>query len=275
MLEIMKIDSVETLQPLKAQYFAQTTAPLDGMWHFGFVPMSQHFGFYQNHELVGFCCINNDGYLLQFYLSQKAKSPAGELFALIAQNNSKVISEAIGEIKGAFVSTCDPQFLAFSLDNVGTLAVNALMYCGLNDERVERNNKVTLVHAKSSDLSEFVAFAADAIGAPTEWLSGYFSQLIEKQELLGFWLDGQLVASGECRKFAQYQQDYADLGIIVSPEHRGQGIATDVLVALISHAQAQRLIPMCSTEKGNIGAQKAIAKAGLKTEHRLVQINFK
>ncbi|MDA0149040.1 GNAT family N-acetyltransferase [Vibrio sp. LaRot3] len=275
MLEINKVDSIDILQPLKAEYFAQTTAPLDGMWHFGFAPMSQHFGFYEGHNLVGFCCINHDGYLLQFYLAPNAKSSASDLFTLLAQNNSKVISEVVGEVKGAFVSTCDPLFLSLSLDNVETLSVNALLYCGLRNERIEPEQKATLVNVLPHDLGVFVTFAADAIGAPVDWLKEYFGQLIEKQELFGYWVEGRLIASGECRKFEQFQQDYADLGMIVSPKHRGQGIATDVLNALIDHAQQQDLTPMCSTEASNIGAQKAMAKAGLKSKHRFVRIDFK
>ncbi|MEH6452280.1 MAG: hypothetical protein V7782_04480 [Psychromonas sp.] len=36
MLEIKKIESLQLLNDLKSQYFALATAPLDGMWHFGF-----------------------------------------------------------------------------------------------------------------------------------------------------------------------------------------------------------------------------------------------
>ena len=68
MIQTKKVELLVHLSDLKQQYIDQTTAPLDGMWLTGFVPMASHFGFYENQELVGYYCINNDGYLLQFYL---------------------------------------------------------------------------------------------------------------------------------------------------------------------------------------------------------------
>lgn len=269
MLEIRKIETNDTLSVLKAEYFNQTTAPLDGMWHFGFVPMAQHFGFYEGEQLIGFCCLNTDGYLLQFYVSQQAITSADELFALIIQNNSNVIDK----VTGAFVSTSDPTFLAMCLDHNLSTTVNALLYCGIQNNTTQ-DTSVVLKQASQDQLVRFVDFAVNAIGAPKEWLKGYFGGLIAKQELFGYWKDDQLIATGECRKFAEHQTDYADLGMIVSPDFRGQGIATDVLRALIALAKSQELIPICSTEKANLGAQKAIAKAGLITNHRLLQIAF-
>lgn len=269
MIEIRTLEKIDALNTLKAGYFNQSTAPLDGMWHFGFAPMAQHFGFYEHDKLVGFCCVNADSYLLQFHISEDSTASADELFALIAQNNSRVI----GNVSGAFVSTCDPKFLAMSLDHNATTTVNTLLYCGTQQNTVQ-DASITLELANQDKLEHFVEFAVNAIGAPKEWLTGYFGSLIAKQELFGYWKDGHLVASGECRKFADYQTDYADLGMIVSPDYRGQGIATEVLRSLIGLAKSQQLIPMCSTEKTNIGAQKAILKAGLVTNHRLLKVEF-
>lgn len=36
MLEIKPIETLEEIGHLKKDYFAQATAPLDGMWHFEF-----------------------------------------------------------------------------------------------------------------------------------------------------------------------------------------------------------------------------------------------
>ncbi|NVP00969.1 GNAT family N-acetyltransferase, partial [Photobacterium damselae subsp. damselae] len=64
MLNIKPIDNLEQIHSLKQAYFAQSTAPLDGMWHFGFATMATHYGFYKQDALVGYCCINGDGYML-------------------------------------------------------------------------------------------------------------------------------------------------------------------------------------------------------------------
>ncbi|MEC6823557.1 GNAT family N-acetyltransferase [Photobacterium piscicola] len=271
MLDIQKIESIATIKQFKEHYFAQTTAPLDGMWHLGFVPISQHFGFYENDSLVGYCCINSEGYLLQYYLSPVAKISPSELFLSITQKNNHII----GSITGAFVSTAEPHFLSLCLDNAASVIVHSLMYCGTQHKAFQRSSDVTLTIATTEQLDIFIDFAVMAIGAPKEWLTGYFKGLISRQELFGYWKNNQLIASGECRKFDQYQSGYADLGIIVHSNFRGKGIATEVIRSLVSIAEKQSLIPMCSTEIDNIGAQKAISAAGLVTKHRITQIQFK
>jgi len=270
MLSIEKIDSLSELNALKNAYFEKSTAPLDGMWHFGFVPMSQHFGFYIDEALVGFCCINDEGYLLQFYLEPNNQTTAEALFALITQQNSKVI----GEVKGAFVSTAEPAYLSLCLDNSSIFKVNALMYQHAGMLSTKQVEAISMQLVSEQQLNELVQFAMTNIGAPEAWLSGYYSNLIQRNELFGYWYEGELLAAGECRLFDEHQTEYADLGVIVAQSVRGQGIAAQVLNYLTSYASSNGLQSMCSTESANIPAQKAIANAGFVSANRIVQFEF-
>ncbi|NAX45736.1 GNAT family N-acetyltransferase [Photobacterium halotolerans] len=270
MLEIKPIKKLDQIDELKKQYFEQSTAPLDGMWHFGFVPMSSHFGFYEDDSLVGYCCINGDGYMLQFYLSQAAHTQARELFTLISEQNSSVV----GCVNGAFVSTAEPHYLSLCLDNSSSFKVNALMYKQVAPFVSDNRTSLDLKLASLEQLSKFVEFAVNNIGAPAKWLSEYFGNLIRREELWGYWSDGKLLATGECRLFDEHQTKYADLGMIVAESERGQGIATRVLNRLVSLANKRGLIPICSTDGGNLGAQKAIQRAGLEPLNRIIQIEF-
>jgi len=271
MLTIEKIDSISELNTLKKVYFAQSTAPLDGMWHFGFVPMAKHFGFYVDEALIGFCCINDEGYLLQFYLEANNETSAEALFTLITQQSSKVI----GEVKGAFVSTAEPAYLSLCLDNSSTFKVNALMYQQGGTLSTKQVESITMQLVTEQQLAELVQFAMTNIGAPEAWLTGYYSRLIQRNELFGYWCEDELVAAGECRLFDEYQTEYADLGVIVAQSVRGQGIATQVLSYLKSYASTRGLLSMCSTESSNVGAQKAIVNAGFASANRIVQFEFK
>lgn len=274
MLKIKPIENLEEISQLKQAYFAQSTAPLDGMWHFGFVPMSAHFGFYEHEleqeRLVGYCCINDDGYMLQFYLDDEAKTDPKELFTLIAEQNSTVT----GDVKGAFVSTAEPQYLSLCFDNSSAHKVNALMYNPTQRDALNNQCELGLKLAEPEQLNTFVAFAATNIGAPEQWLAGYYGNLISRKELFGYWSEGELLATGECRLFDEYQTEYADLGMIVAQSQRGKGIATQVLNWLVSTANERGLTPICSTESDNLAAQKAIKRAGLESLNRIVQIEF-
>jgi RimJ/RimL family protein N-acetyltransferase len=270
MLEIKRIVSLSDISELKKQYFAQSTAPLDGMWHFGFVPMSDHFAFYEGNVLVGYCCKNSEGYLLQFYLSPKANAQAADLFTLIAQQNSSVI----GAVSGAFVSTAETDYLSLCFDNSSSFKVNALMYQLGAAQNIKTIEPLDMQLAKQQQLENFVEFAALNIGAPKQWLAGYYSNLIQRNELWGYFNHNELLSAGECRLFDDYQTEYAELGMIVAKTERGKGIATRVLHQLINLSSKQGLLPICSTESGNVGAQKAIAHAGFVSSNRIVQFEF-
>ncbi|MFA0016221.1 GNAT family N-acetyltransferase [Vibrio lentus] len=274
MLDIKKITTLNDLSELKTAYFSDSTAPLDGMWHFGFVPMSDHYGFYENDKLVGYCVLNGEGYLLQFFLAATASANIADLFTLIIENNSSVI----GEVKGAFVSTAEPQYLSLCMDNTCSFKVNSLMYRQNQETNSSRNSDriedIEMTLATDEQLDKLVKFASSAIGAPKEWLTGYYGNLIARQELWGYWKSDSVLATGECRKFDEHQTQFADLGMIVAQAERGKGIATRVLNFLTQHANSQGLEAMCSTESSNIGAQKAIARAGLSSKNRILQFDF-
>ena len=270
MLDIKKISTLSDLSELKTAYFAESTAPLDGMWHFGFVPMSDHFGFYENGNLVGYCVLNGEGYLLQFYLAPTASTHIDDLFTLIVENNSSVI----GKVKGAFVSTAEPQYLSLCVDTTESFKVNAMMYRQRPTAVANNIENIEMTLATEEQLEQFVKFASSAIGAPKEWLTGYYGNLITRQELWGYWESDDILATGECRKFDEHQTQFADLGMIVAQEERGKGLATRVIHFLKQHANSQGLEAMCSTESSNIGAQKAITRAGLSSKHRILQFDF-
>jgi len=270
MINIKKIESLSELTALKSAYFNSSIVPLDGMWHFGFVPMAKHFGFYVAHSLIGFCCVNDDAYLLEFYIEPNYHNFSQELFTLIAQQNSSII----GEVKGAFVSTSEPSYLALCLDNSVSFKVNALMYQHASKLIDDQNDSIDMQLACAEQLTEFVTFSVTNIGAPEQWLTQYYGNLIARKELFGYWHKGQLLAAGECRLFDQYQTEYTDLGMIVAQSARGQGLAKKVLTYLTKHADNQGLKAICSTESSNIVAQKAISHAGFTSAHRIVQFEF-
>jgi len=265
MLEVKIIENIELLSPLKRQYLTQTTAPLDGMWLCGFLPMAKHFGFYDDEILCGYCCINDDGFLLQFYMQPEYKPFSLGMFSQVTQRKIDIIDK----LQGAFVSTAEPEYLSLCFDYFSKFTVNAVMYHKDND--LAQDAKLSMVPAKAEQLMTFVEFAKSNIGALEQWVTGYYDNLISRTELFGYWQDDYLIAVGECRVFDEVQLGYADCGMIVADSERGKGIATQVLNFLINHAQQKDLKPLCSTEKTNIAAQKAITNAGFYSCNRIIQ----
>ncbi len=269
-MQVTKIESTDGLTELKKQYMQRTTAPLDGMWLCGFVPLASHFGFLEDDELVGSFCVNDEGYMRQFFMHQKYQSQASQLFESILNRDASPTSK----IRGAFASTAEPDYLSLCLDQFAKFEVNALMFQreGAPQEE-QRENAPALANVESSQLPEAIDFAVASIGAPAEWLNGYYTNLINRRELFGVWENGRLVATGESRGYDEYQTEYADLGVIVAESERGRGLATQVLKQLDAMNKANGLKSICSTEKSNGAAQKAIGRAGFFASNRIVQFH--
>lgn len=270
MPSVRTITDTSELDTLKAKFFEASAAPLDGMWHFGFVPTAHHFGIYHAEQLIGFFCINEEGYLLQFYICPTSQLNVADIFRHILTHSS----DTTGVIKGAFVSTAELQLLSLCLDNNFPYQVNALMYKNSEHNADNGDSKFTMHLANKSQLEQCVEFAHEAIGAPKNWLTQYYGNLISRQELWCYSNGDNLIAAGECRKFEKYQTEYADLGVIVSKQHRGNGLATNVLIFLKRRAKDIGLTAICSTEKHNIAAQIAISKSGMVSYNRILQFEF-
>lgn len=247
---------------LRHEYLKSLSAPKDGMWE-AFVDMGAFFEIKTSEKTIGYLVLNQDRYIIQFYVLKDAAA---------------VFSHAIEklEIAGAFVATCETDFMCLSIDMHKSLSINALMYQAslLDDiEEPQFNTEFDFRVLNKEDMENAVSFAIAAIGAPEDWLRGYYSERIDRGELHGLFNKGNLIATGECR-ISPLFQGVADIGMIVAPTHRKKGIATGVLVRLLQLCREKNLSPICSTEKDNFGAQKAIEKAGFEAYHRILDVKF-
>lgn len=266
-IQIRRVESLDSLTDLKQRYLDQTTAPLDGMWLCGFVPMATHYGLIQDDEIAGFFCCNSDNYLLQFFVEQELQQESSRYFKRVLNNAE------IPKIKGAFVSTAEPRYLSLCLDNLPTFEVNALMYQLEGAREAHPPADIELRQLESSQLSEAIDFAVASIGAPREWLNNYYSNLIQRQELYGVWEDQKMIVAGESRGYDEFQTEYADVGIVVAPAARGKGFGTQVLNQLVDINERKGLKSICSTEKTNIAAQKVIERVGFFPSNRIIQFH--
>ncbi|MBL4838492.1 MAG: GNAT family N-acetyltransferase [Kordiimonadaceae bacterium] len=76
------------------------------------------------------------------------------------------------------------------------------------------------------------------------------------------------------RRISDTQKPYADVGMVVAKDWRRKGLATAILQQLALLCRGEGLRAICSTESGNIGAQKAIENAGFISTQRILDISF-
>ncbi|MEM7247747.1 MAG: GNAT family N-acetyltransferase [Acidobacteriota bacterium] len=267
MVEVRRVSSADELREMKRSYLEQATAILDGMWLHGFLPQSSHFAFHEEGACIGYCCVNDEGQLLQFFVAPSSEGRASELFDLVTSG----ASSPVGPTVGSFVSTAEPRYLSLCLDRYASFEVNALMYELADGAEVQDPSEgLAMDLVESSQLSEAVDFAKAATGAPVEWLEGYFTNLIERRELFGCWESGRLVATGESRG-REDDVEHVDVGVVVAESERGRGLATGVLRRLIASSVADGRKPICSAEVSNVASRTAIGRAGFVARNRIVR----
>lgn len=254
----------DDLDDMICAYRQSLEAPLDGMWQH-FTRAAEHYAIKKGPELVGYCAVDAENRLLQLSLVEGV-------------NARQVFEDMLEDLKplGAVLASFETAALALALDQQRSVAVNAFLYAlqqGTAKGAPLFPKGAVFEKLEKADLEDAVAFAYGALGADEAWLRGYLADLIQKGELYGLRLDGDIVATGECR-VSETQKPFADVGMVVGPSYRGQGIATNILRALIAVCKSKGLEPICSTERANIAAQKAIERAGFTSRHRMLEIEF-
>eukprot|EP01080_Neovahlkampfia_damariscottae_P000275 gene275-6690_t len=244
-MQINKVENINELVELKRKYIQESTSPLDGMW-LSFVKGSNHYSLSSDDKLIGYLCINDEGYILQFYIIPEFQQDSITQFKNILSSENKKL---IGEIKGAVVSTAEPKYLSLCFDHFKNSKVYGFMFQKLKKEispifDVKEKNKLTLL--TKDNFEDVIKFAFDTIQHDENWLRDYYKERIERKEAFACWENDKIFAIGETRGYDDFQVGYADLGVMVCKTKRKQGIATEVVKQLVNITESRNQIPICN-----------------------------
>ena len=246
---------------LRQEHLASLVSPMDDMW-LSFADQATQHWLLLEEQPVGTCAVDPAHGLLGFHVQRRFEHRAPALLRL-----------ALGSLKPLHmtVATVDPGFLSSALDVAASVEAHTLMYSLAAEPIPERLDNLQL--AGEQDLEAVVEFQHGAVGAPEEFLRAYGGERIAAGEL---WLVGptdQLQATGELRVDAR-QPGIAQLGLIVGQDQRRQGLGSRLMCSLVERSKAMGLVPHCSTEVTNLGAQRAIERAGFRSSHRILRVGF-
>ncbi len=269
MITLHPLPNLSSIATLKAQYLQNLVAPMDGMWDAGFTDPAPHWELRMDGERAGYYAANDEGTLLQFFVCPAFEQHGRALF-------DHVIAQA--SISEAVVSTIDPAFLSLCLDVQEKVTVHTYLY------QVQRDVSPSHPEAHGTDFRKVVAAELDRVipfqqaclGGDHDlvgWLRGYSANLIQRGEMFVLCRDDTWLGLGECRK-SDSQAGVADLGMMVTPEHRGKAWATYILSCLSARCRERGKKAICSTTIENVGAQKAIMRSGFVSNHRIMTVTL-
>lgn len=257
----LRADAESVYSDQRAEYLAQLVAPMDDMWA-AFADMAAPHALVVGNEVAGCCSVDEEGRLLRFHVLPRLQQHSVALLRLALREL---------EVGHMIVCTLDPGYLSSALDVASSVEPHTLLFASVTEP--EGPGLEGLALAQSGDHGRIVDFQAEEIGAPRSFLEYYVRERLERQEMLLFEERGELLCVGELRR-DQQQAGIAQLGLVVRGQERGQGIGSRMLSSLVTRSREQGLTPHCSTEVTNLGARRAIERAGFRANHRVLRVGF-
>ena len=240
-------------------YLAQLVAPMDDMWA-AFADAADAHALLAGEDVVGSCCVDEEGRLLRFYVLRRFQDRSEALLRLVLEELAVV---------HMMVFTSDPNYLSTALDVASHVECHTLLFAPGDEPPGPGLDELRL--AGQNDHERIVAFQAREVGMPRAFLEPYVRERLERREVLLFEEGARLVSVGELRRDLQ-QPGIAHLGVVVRGEERGKGIGTRMLASLVTRSRELGLAPHCSTEVANPAARRAIQRAGFRADHRVLLV---
>lgn len=235
----------------------------DGMWQH-FRNSATHYGIYaKGSEPIGYACVNEQGQLLQFYLTPAHYNQGPEVLETFIH---------VHDVKQGIVGTNNLIYFSMASHLAQQLSIHTYLFRDYTTAAVAEKPE-ELRKCTTEDLSAIVDFCHYSIGAPKAWLKNYVGGLIDKGEVFVLAAGETIIGTCEVRENVA-MPTYVDIGMIVSPDYRKQGYGTYLLSLAKSIAIKQGKTPICSCEKGNIGSLKSIQNCGFISKYQLLLIDF-
>lgn len=257
-----KASDSQDLSQLKRSARQSFVAPQDGMWEI-LTEAAQDWEIKAGQELIGYASVDDEKRLLQFYLTP-----------LWLQDGAEILQQFIQQtqITQALIGTHNPICLSIAMHVQQSVKVDTCLFTDYLE--VETPEKKGIFRSYGTDDPEkLIDFYHKSIDAPKEWLRGYLGGHLAKGEIFILEEGEEIVGACEVRK-SDSQKHIADLGMVVSANHRKKGLGTYLLGKAKEVAKSWDREPICSCEKDNIGSLKSIQNNGFRSIHQMLLLTF-
>ena len=257
-----KITDTSILDPLKFEWQKSLTAPQDGMWEV-LTDYANHWEVKDENQTIGYACVDDDNRLLQFFVLPHWMQEGVSIFQQFIDQE---------EIKKGLIGTNNPFCLSMTMHFQKAVEVNTYLFTDFFEVKtVEKEGVLRL--AAEEDLEKPVDFCHKSMGGPKEWLNGYLGNLIARGEIFALEDGEEILGTCEVRK-SESDSAVADVGVVVSSEHRRKGLGTFLLGKAKEITLQWNRQPICSCEKDNIGSLKSIQNNGFRSVHQMLLMEF-
>jgi len=251
----------KSLKEFQKQFYQEINAPVDAMWELLYIASSDTYSISTNSKTVGYCCIDKDKSLLQFFITKEYRYKIPEFIKTLILEKT---------ILSAKLSTSSPWVFNACLNLAQSFKANTFCYQHTN---IPFNNilPTPLVLATLNDIEDVKVFLKKNVGMDDTF--GYTKNLVDRKELYLYKKGNKIIASQEFR-VSDTQENIVDLGIIVDQHERGKGLGAKILQTQVNLALSKNKIPICSTTIDNKASQKIIERAGFFSSNIIFDLIF-
>jgi GNAT superfamily N-acetyltransferase len=258
----LKFASGGSLTSLKADWRATLTAPQDGMWE-SFADMAAAFEISNGAQVLGYAVVNDENQLLNFFLHPQFMSHGVDILSQFLK------AHKIGQ---AVLGTNNPVAMTMALQLQQKVIPHTYLFHDAFDG-IAAKTEGTFGAAEVGELNDLIEFYHYAIGAPKDWLQNYLGDLLAKGEVYALKNGEHYLGACEVRS-SQTNDRVADVGMVVSPDHRRKGLGTYLLGQAKRIAKENKKQAICSCEVDNLGSKKSIEKNGFVSMHQMLLLDF-
>lgn len=208
-------------------------------------------------KAVGYFLIADAGTLLEFHvIDERLAEPA---FDQILHEHA---------IARALCKSFDSRLLALCQARTTQVRGIALLFTSIADATFHPKPSVTIRKPEGSDLANIQAID-DGFFDSAEEVCSY----IDKGNLRLYQEGGELIACGLVQPVIE-GRPFRDLGMLVKPSRRRQGIGTYVIRHLKAHCLEKGLRPVCCCDIENVASRQCLESAGFRSRHRILEFTF-
>jgi GNAT superfamily N-acetyltransferase len=257
MLEVKLVESIKEIDEAREKYM--NNLPYAQEFYIeDMVKKSSCYQIYSNSNSIGYFFVNSEKVLVEFYLEKKEMILSQYIFKFLIEKEYFSSAEA---------KSFDYLLIALCLDFKKNSSCIGYLFRDFNDVDCSLSiyDNLHFEVAKQEDMEKITEISED-----------FFHELennICRQEVFTLYSNDSLLGSGICQKIFGSSR-YYDIGMVVSKEHRNNGVGTYIISKLKEHCISNDLVPICGCWYYNYASKKTLEKAGFITNHRIVTFEF-
>lgn len=208
---------------------------------------------------IGYVVASVDKVLLELFLQNRFASQRAAFFDFVVNELT---------IRSVYCKSFDYQLLDCCLANSLPYKIIGCLYRDFTDRGLQKEPGLSFRYAEISDLP-FLLQQDDDVFEPKQLLETF----IKNKGILFLQNADSIHGCGFLTK-VHPKYNYYDLGVWVSPHHRGKGNASQIMLYMIDLCLRNNRFPICGCDINNLASQKMLEKLGFISKYKLIEFEI-